>query len=600
MWSWRKWPDILVDFGQQLYIPWQLASGRHLYTDIAYLHGPFSQHFNAIWFYLFGPSLTVLIYVNLGILACTTAIIYKTIRLFADRLTAASCAIIFLSVFGFSQYVGIGNYNWITPYTHEATHGVALISAFILLWSRLMMKYERSTCALSALCLGLALLTKVDIALAAIAVAFAGLFLAFFIQTKDRIISIADVFVFGGIFAAPAICFFLYFLTYLSMGGALAAAGNGLSIVPNHVAQNPFFLRLTGLDNIGDNLIKMAEMGTLLFGLILSAVTVDILSCRWLRHPLRLGIPLAFAIFIIMLGQPTLIPWTIITRSLLPTTIIALITFLFIFFKSPHNNQLRLILLPMILWTVLALALLAKIALNVRFAHYGFYLAMPAALVVVTCLLYWIPKGLIKKYQSGLVFRWLVVAVLATGVIHHLKMSDHFYSVKDFPIGKSGDIFLTYRPELFEPAAVVDSTMKWMEEHVPPGATVATLPEGIMLNYLTRRATSLPEINFMMTELIIFGQKRILEDFKAHPPDYVMLVHKDTSEFGLGPFGVNPQNGMQIMQWVNKNYSPVALFGAEPLQTSAYGINILIGKEPFQRSTFGIKILKRNSKSPQL
>jgi len=57
---------------------------------------------------------------------------------------------------------------------------------------------------------------------------------------------------------------------------------------------------------------------------------------------------------------------------------------------------------------------------------------------------------------------------------------------------------------------------------------------------------------------------------------------------------------MQIMQWVNKNYSPVALFGAEPLQTSAYGINILIGKEPFQRSTFGIKILKRNSKSPQL
>jgi len=26
--SWRKWPDILVDFGRELYVPWQIASGR--------------------------------------------------------------------------------------------------------------------------------------------------------------------------------------------------------------------------------------------------------------------------------------------------------------------------------------------------------------------------------------------------------------------------------------------------------------------------------------------------------------------------------------------------------------------------------------------
>src|SRR5262245_52355089 len=68
LWSWRKWPDLLVDFGQQLYIPWQLASGKLLYKDIVILHGPFSQYFNSFWFKLFGPSLTVLIFVNLAIL----------------------------------------------------------------------------------------------------------------------------------------------------------------------------------------------------------------------------------------------------------------------------------------------------------------------------------------------------------------------------------------------------------------------------------------------------------------------------------------------------------------------------------------------------
>ena len=37
--SWAKWPDVLVDFGQQLYLPWRLAEGQRLYADLAYFHG---------------------------------------------------------------------------------------------------------------------------------------------------------------------------------------------------------------------------------------------------------------------------------------------------------------------------------------------------------------------------------------------------------------------------------------------------------------------------------------------------------------------------------------------------------------------------------
>jgi hypothetical protein len=46
-WTWRKWPDILVDFGRELYIPWQLVSGKVLYVDIAYFNGPLSPYLNA-------------------------------------------------------------------------------------------------------------------------------------------------------------------------------------------------------------------------------------------------------------------------------------------------------------------------------------------------------------------------------------------------------------------------------------------------------------------------------------------------------------------------------------------------------------------------
>ena len=32
--SWRKWPDVLIDFGMQLYIPWRIDHGAVLYRDL--------------------------------------------------------------------------------------------------------------------------------------------------------------------------------------------------------------------------------------------------------------------------------------------------------------------------------------------------------------------------------------------------------------------------------------------------------------------------------------------------------------------------------------------------------------------------------------
>ena len=38
-WSWRKWPDPVVDFGRELYVPWQLTQGKVLYRDIESVFG---------------------------------------------------------------------------------------------------------------------------------------------------------------------------------------------------------------------------------------------------------------------------------------------------------------------------------------------------------------------------------------------------------------------------------------------------------------------------------------------------------------------------------------------------------------------------------
>src|ERR1700678_1848435 len=77
MQTWRKWGDMLVDFGVQLYLPWKLSTGAVLYRDVAYLTGgPLSQYYHAWLFRIFGVSLLPIVVSNLVMLVLLVAAIY--------------------------------------------------------------------------------------------------------------------------------------------------------------------------------------------------------------------------------------------------------------------------------------------------------------------------------------------------------------------------------------------------------------------------------------------------------------------------------------------------------------------------------------------
>jgi hypothetical protein len=73
----------------------------------------------------------------------------------------------------------------------------------------------------------------------------------------------------------------------------------------------------------------------------------------------------------------------------------------------------------------------------------------------------------------------------------------------------------------------------------------------------------------------------MMASVRNNPPDYVMLIHRDHSEYGVKFFGQEKRFGLDLMQWIEANYQTVCL----------------IGNEPLRNSLFGIKILKRNSGS---
>ncbi len=51
-WTWRKWVDPFVDFGQQMEISREVSLGSVPYRDVALLHGPLSAGFQALLFRL--------------------------------------------------------------------------------------------------------------------------------------------------------------------------------------------------------------------------------------------------------------------------------------------------------------------------------------------------------------------------------------------------------------------------------------------------------------------------------------------------------------------------------------------------------------------
>ena len=65
----------------------------------------------------------------------------------------------------------------------------------------------------------------------------------------------------------------------------------------------------------------------------------------------------------------------------------------------------------------------------------------------------------------------------------------------------------------------------------------------------------------------------MLAAFQAHPPDWIAVVPKDTSEYGYRGFGLD--YGERIALWISQNYQEVPWVGAPSPQNERFGIWLL-------------------------
>jgi Dolichyl-phosphate-mannose-protein mannosyltransferase len=560
-WSWRRWCDPLVDFGRELYVPWRINAGQVLYRDLASLFGPLSPYVNALWFRTFSTSLLTLALCNAVIFAATVAGIYHLVRASTDRVTATAASLTTLLLFGFTQYIDVGNYNFITPYSHEATHGIALAVACLVSLQFAAAARSRRWCAVAGTCFGLALLTKPEIGLALAAGVFAGWLASYAVGGRDRTELAAGVPLFVTMAFIPLLLFFLYFATQMDSTAALrATAGAWVPLFGTGIASNAFYRWSMGLDapiaHAGQMLLTFAVFVALIGAVIFVSwtSTEGLLPSRG-KRVVRIGL---LGAAILLLRHATF------PRALPLIAVTALVAVCALLIRDRKDRARATRLVPLIMWSAFAVVLLAKMGLNARVVHYGFYLALPA-MVACVVLVSWVIPYVLAQWKTEAVARsarQLALWMLAAAIAPYLAISHGWYRTRTLPVGSGADRFMASTRG--GQGRVALDALAMLEGQPVPTSTLAVLPEGVMLNYLMRLESPLRVINLMPPELLAFGEEDVLRSLAARPPDFVVLLRRNTMEYGYPLFGSDPRYGLRTMSWINERYEPLGGVNQNP------------------------------------
>ncbi len=569
-WTWGTWADVLVDFGQQLYLPWQITQGRALYADLAYYNGPLSQYVNALAFRWFGVGLQTLVVLNLCWMGLLVGLLHHACRRVGGRVSAAAACLVFLLLFGFAHYVGISNYNYVCPYSHEMTHGLILsLAAMVCVWYG--SRFGPGMSAAGGMLLGLAFLTKAEVFVAGAAGTLSVLILTPLARPSQgrQTLKRAGGFL-AGLLVPPLIAFLLLCLRMPPRLAFTGTMGSWVAVANKELAGLEFFQRGMGLTDIRGNLLLMAAWAGGYAVAILAVASMSLAARKSARRQaLWAGvtvIALAGGLWVFWRK----IAWGNAARGL-PLALLFIGAILTVqFFRTRGDPGARERKVRQISLTVFALAMLGKMALNARIYHYGFVLAMPATLLLVVALMDWIPAAVERRGGSSLVFRAGAFVLLGGLVFAYLGIQGRVMSRQDrWVTGPAGD---RLRADAVR-GGIVDKVLEVFPRRIQAGETLAALPEGVMLNFLLRRPNPTPFTNFMPTEMILFGETKILAAFREHPPDWIALVHKDTSEFGFRFFGQN--YGRKLFAWIMAAYRPVGVVGAIPLRDNRQGILLM-------------------------
>jgi hypothetical protein len=539
--SWRKWGDVSVDTGRELDLPRRLAEGQLLYRDARFYYGPLAPYLNALLYRVFGVQLDVLVWAGIASAALMALALYRLARFFLPRWASAALVVAFLYLCAFAHlYVG-AIFNFVLPYTFAATYGIVAAAWSLVFLIQHVRTGSRGAFFLSAGCLALAALSKVE-ALAPAAAAHSVFAASLFWTRPPR----RGVYA-AGYAGALALVLAVYFGFWLSVGPMLWRSN--LFGVINRGSEK-FVLWAMGLLALRESL-EAVGVSTLLVSILL---VLGLLASRLLRRKLPAGVAWAVVAAASAAAFFGYRDWQLHVhfRFLPVAMLVAVAGFAVLFLRQPGRRSEWLA--HLLLW-VFGFASLWRILLNARPHHYGFYL-LPVGLVCVGVLLFsYAPTFAGAGPWPRRVFAAAGLGMLAASVSLAYADSKQLYALHTYEVATPrGSLRIINRWRLEGPAIRALSRL-------PPETRLATIPQGAGLLYFAGLREGDTMFSYLPMEVVDRdADSDLLSRWRGNPPDVVAWVGIPLEEFGSHGFGFDYAG--QTMAWIRAEYAPVTDPGA--------------------------------------
>ena len=562
--SWLKWGDLIIDSGREMYVPSQVLAGRLLYRDIFYQYGPFAPYFNALFFKILGVHLRALILSGAIAATGTAILVYKLSKIYLGSLFSTFSALTFIFVFAFGQYVPLGNYNFILPFSYAAAYGVLFgLSALYFFYKSAFRHARQAPYFLSA---SLTLLCRIEMGLAVLA-ALTPAAIIFGLSEKQKCRAIVSgllrYIILPGLFALSVYGFF-----FAQAGDAIVGSNLPDIFLANLNTKNQFTGFVAGTANLAEN--SRLALQVFFHYFLLCALFA---AGGWIvSRPARVGR---------LSRKPFLaLPAAIIFTSLAV-----------FFFRNSFNFRLQYRCLPLICLAALLLSLwklkagkdraeyifmiafstyallsLGRMFFNAWAGHYGFYMLVPGMILYGIFFLRMVPAFI----QSPLARNYFcagLLLVFALSIKNHFDVSRSYYRSKTLKVSSPRGSLYVYDSESNYRCREL---IEYLSRETKTNETVAVMPEGLAINFLSGRANPLYHYSYLPMELQNSRtEDNIISDMIRKQPDFMVLIQRDASEFGYAAFGLD--YGTKVWRYVADNYSLSRQFGPLPFASGHFG-----------------------------
>jgi hypothetical protein len=424
------------------------------------------------------------------------------------------------------NFTGVSAYNFIFPYTHAATLGIA----FFLLYIEFIIIYlfgeRKSAYFIFAVIFGLlAAWSKIEFTFAVI-------------LTLTAVVFIYKVHL-------------RYFLSFLITASASIA---GIAIFfhdsgPSHhwiwdnifsssifsgMAAPIFYAQVSGFDEPWQRVSEIF-FGTLLISALIGLLALidrltSQLPCRasW-RGITTLSLLMAALLFFSWHVADVLFfsAWSLLQVLLLPVALL-----------EGRNSPLLLLLL-------FSLSTSIRIFLNLSPFWYGFFLIIPTYLLIVYVLFEYLPRRRVYSAQAALLWIPIFLLIMIRGQIGQGR----YYATKIYPITTARGSFYDSSKER---ASILQDLLDYLGNSNV--SSLVVIPEGLTLNYFSGIPNPLSFHTFTPVETASAKtEQQIIEELEKFRPELVILNNRDVREFGYQGFGVD--YNQNVMVYLQKHYN---------------------------------------------